>query len=599
MNELQSNDACMRALQSFHETVSPHAYEYLGAHKENGRTVFRVWAPHANAVWVCGEFGGWGTGAISMRRMTEGGVWEVEADAAAIGDGMPYQYRIQTGIKEIYQTDPYGYVLQHPYRTASVVCDINGYAWRDGGWMRYRSKRFTRERAVKQAINVYSLHLGSWMRNEERGEPLSYATLARELAPYVKQMGYTHISLLPIAEHFPDAAHGFLTCGYFAPSSCYGSPIDFMQFVDSMHEAGIGVLLEWTPAYFSKTTGGLATYDGEPLYEVPDGEGAVHRFDLTRPEVRSFLLSNAVYWIEKYHVDGLCAHGVQDGFFGELNDYLAAEYPDVMTVARNLEKTDGAQGFTFTQHAARMEFPLSYMQLDPLWRKFEHSKMVASVAGGMPCCEMVGVTHRDVSGGRGSLLSRMHGEYLRKFAGARLFLAYLMTVPGKKLLFMGSEIGSFSEWQADKQVEWFLTDYEQHAAMQRFCADLNHFYLEQPALWERDGRKDSFAWIDADNADHSIFSYRRRAGDGKELIIVLNFTPVAREDYLLAVPAEGVYEEVFNTNLKKYGGEDACTALAAETVFLKTRSSKHAVRIPVPPLSAVIYRRRESKEDAD
>lgn len=592
MEKSHSAERCAQTLQAFHTTYAPDAYELLGVHEENGRTVFRVWAPHADAVWVCGTFGSFGSSAIAMTRITNGGVWEAWAQTDTVPAGTVYRYRIQNGIKEIYQTDPYGYALQAPYQTASVVTDINGHVWRDGSWLKYRAKHFGNGRAVAQPINIYSLHLGSWMRNETKNEPLSFETLARELSSYVKQMGYTHISLLPLAEHFSDASHGFLTCGYFSPTSRHGSPRDLMRFVDSMHEAGIGVLMEWTATYFPKNAGGLASFDGDPLYEDGDGDGNIRHFDLTRPEVRSFLLSNAVYWIERYHIDGLCVHGPHGSFFGELNAYLAKHYPDVITVSRS-QDVSRSDGFTFLQNAARMEAPLSYMQTDPLWRKFDHAKMISSFTSDAKTCEIVGITHRDVSGGRGSLLSRMHGDYLQKFAGARLFLAYLMTLPGKKLLFMGSELGQFDEWRADKQTEWFLTEFEQHAMMQQYCAELGHFYLNQPALWERDGRSDCFAWIDVHNADHSIFSYRRRAADGKELIILLNFTPVVREDFLLAVPSEGVYDEVFNTNLKKYGGSDDHASRAVGTVYTPNRNARHAIRVTVPPLSAIIYQRRE------
>lgn len=594
MKTAQGADECTQALQKFHTDYAPNAYRYLGVHEENGRTVFRVWAPHATAAWVCGELGEWGAGTVAMSRVTEGGVWEAWVSSDTVPEGSVYRYRIQNGQKELYRTDPYGYALHAPYLTASVVVTgiLDRYAWRDKGWLAYRRGHFAKGRAASQPINIYSLHLASWMRNEEQGKPLSYEALARELSSYVKQMGYTHISLLSVAEYVFDPSQGSLTCGYFAPTARHGSPIDLMRFVDSMHEAGIGVLFEWTAAGFSKNAIDLARFDGDFLYESGDDCDNDFNFDLTRPEVRSFLLSNAVYWIEQYHADGLWIHGAEDGFFDEINAYLAKHYPDVITVLSTRGGAD-AGSFSFVQNAARMEAPLSYLQTDPLWRKYDHKKMVASFAVNESACEVVGITHRDVSDGKGSLINRMHGDYLQQFAGARLFLAYLMTLPQKKLLFMGSELGEFDEWRKDRQIQWFLTEFEQHALMQQYCAELGHFYLSHPALWERDGKSDGFAWIDADNADLSIFSYRRCATDGSALTVLLNFTPVERQDFLLSVPSEGIYDEVFNSDLKKYGGSTHPPPRAAEAFHTADHGARHAIRVTVPPLSAIIYQKRE------
>lgn len=593
------------AASAFHLGENCRSYEYLGAHRVGNTYVFRVWAPHADAVFLCGDFNGWDPESLPMKRVTGGGVWERSIPQTKSTVGSLYKYRIVSGEREFYKADPYGFSMQRPPDTASVVCEIDGYRWRDESWLEYRKSRFTRETATEQAINVYEVHLGSWMR-DKNWDSLSYSNLARELAPYLKQMGYTHVQIMPVCEYPYDGSWGYQICGFFAPTARYGSPQDLMRFVDSMHEAGIGVLLDWIPAYFPRDEHGLFEFDGEPLYECArddcgDDTYGMCLFDVSRAEVRSFLLSNAVYWIEKFHFDGLhvsaseaisklCANG-EDGaetFLCVLNDCLESAYPDAMTVS------DGADGLGFTLAWNRewASDTLLYVAKDPLWRKFEHGK----IADRQPLYHsgrgVLALSHNEVVHGKRSLLERMPGVYRQRFSNMRVLLTYQMTFPGKKLAFMGGELGQCCEWDSEGQVEWLLGEYELHAQLQEFCAELGQFYLENSPLWELDGKEGGFSWIDAEDADRSLYSYRRTDAAGRELIILLNFTPVERTEYLLRVPAEGVYEEVFSTDWKRFGGAEEDPQGAYQAEFENADENRYAIKINVPPLSARIFSRR-------
>ena len=621
----RSVDSSDQAPYFFHQGTSCRAYDYLGVHKTKRGYVFRVWAPNADEVWICGDFDEWRGREYPMQRITERGVWEIEISSPVIREGSLYKYLLRNGEKEIYKADPYGVRMQMPPETASVIYDLDGYEWRDEGWMKYRAERFTRDMVASQPINIYELHFASWIKGEDR-KSLSYADLARELASYVKQMGYTHVQLMSIAEHPCDGLWGYQVCGYFAPTSRFGSPKEFMQFVDVLHEAGIGVILDLALAHFPTDEHGLYEFDGQPLYGRADvTTWGTRAFDVGKNEVRSFLVSNAFYWAEKYHVDGLRADAVSSmlyldfgksagewtpncygdsrnleaiEFFRHLNRSLAREHPDVMMIAEestafpNVTSFEGdGLGFTLKWNMGWTNDSLSYIEKDPLWRKYEHEKLTFALSYSFDERYVLPISHDEVTHGKRSLLGKMPGKYSDQFSGARAYLAYQMTHPGKKLTFMGCEIGQFCEWNANGVIEWFLTEFETHAQFQQYCADLNHLYLENPALWERDGDRDGFAWIDADNADHSIYSYRRMDAKGDELIILLNFTPVVRRDFLLGVPAEGVYEEIFNSDAPKYGGVGFVNMGELEALPAALDNSSHAINITVPPLSAVIFRR--------
>ncbi len=613
----------------FHQGTNYRAYEYLGAHPVAGGFVFRVWAPNAEAVSVAGSFNNWDPTAYPMQRVTDGGVWEVTLPSATVKIGDSYKYVIRRGERLIYKADPYGTRMELPPATASIVFPIEGYTWHDAGWMKHRKGRFDRDHAATQPINVYEVHLGSWKRHED-GSLFSYTELGNELIPYLKQMGYTHIELMPVSEHPFDGSWGYQVCGHYAPTSRYGTPTEFMELVDRLHEAGIGVILDWVPAHFPKDAHGLYEFDGQPLYEYQGRDRMEHAgwgtrfFDVGREEVQSFLISNAVYWAREYHIDGLRVDAVASmlyldydrlpwewvpniyggnrnleavAFFRKLNSHMSHEYPDVMTVAEESTAWAGVTtfegeglGFTMKWNMGWMNDTLAYAAEDPLWRCDHHNKINFSLTYAFSEKFFLPISHDEVVHGKKSLLDRFPGEYDQKFAGARTFMTYMMTHPGKKLLFMGSELGMFREWDFEDQIEWFLLDYDRHRQLQLFNAELNHFYLEHPALWDHDDNWDTFRWIDADNREQSIFSYRRIGCDGRELVILLNFLPVKREEFLLAVPERGIYEELFNTDETRFGGEGNINLGPLKSEPCMLRGYGEAVRITVPPMGAVILR---------
>ncbi len=613
----------------FHQGSTVRAYDYLGVHRENAGYAFRVWAPNAEYVSVVGDFNGWKTDAAPMKKVTSG-IWEVILPKDDVKEGQNYKYCIRNHGRQFLKADPYAFAFQAPPETASVICDLDGYTWRDRGWMNYRKGKFCRGEAEKQPINIYEVHLGSWQR-KENGDYLTYSELAAELVHYVKQMGYTHIELMPVSEYPFDGSWGYQVCGYYAPTARFGTPKDFMAFVDSMHEAGIGVILDWVPAHFPKDAHGLYEFDGQPLYEYQgwdrmEQEGwGTRKFDLGREEVQSFLISNAVFWAEKYHVDGLRVDAVAAmlyldyekkpgewvpniygenkcleaiAFFRKLNSAMATHFPDLMMIAEestawgNVTSFENeGLGFTMKWNMGWMNDSLSYLKEDPLWRSSHHDKLTFSIMYSFGEKYVLPISHDEVVHLKKSLLDRNVGDYAQKFAGHRTFLTYMLTHPGKKLTFMGYEFGQFREWDFANRLEWFLLNYDMHAKTQLFVAELNHFYLQNPPLWELDATYDGFSWIDAENKEQSIFSYRRIDKEGNELIILLNFVPVRRDNFLLAVPVEGEYEEIFNTDDERFGGSGILNEGVRATVSCMLRGYSHAINVTVPPMSALIFRR--------
>ena len=438
------------------------------------------------------------------------------------------------------------------------------YPWRDGGWLSYRAKAFDKDAAADQPINIYEFHPDTCLVNES-GDPLPSEDYAREISSYVKQMGYTHVAISLVWEHTKDSDGTPSFC--FAPAARYGSPSDWMGFADSMHEAGIGVLLHWSPK----------------------------AFDLSLPAVQSFLLSNAVRWIEEYHVDGLLidskpprpeAAAASVAFLQRLTAHLRASHPDALTVLT--DAVDGVDA-SFTYHSTFASEALAYLQTDPLWRKYEHGRLTSCCTAPLPNTLLP--LSCDLIRGQG-FLDRMAGDYTAKFANARLLLALMMTVPGKKLLFSGYEFGQFRGWSEERPVEWFLTDFEAHAALQEYTAALNHLYLQSAPLWELDGSPCGFAWIDADNREESILSYRRIDKRGEELIVVLNFTPIAREDVITAVSRAGDYEIVFSSDCEHFGGSGRQSAGVYVSEPIPSFADQHAIHLSLPPLTALVLRRK-------
>ena len=644
----------------FHQGNNFRAYDYMGAHREGEETVFRVWAPNADAAFVTGDFCEWGD-AYPMQRITEGGIYELWIPNPTLGDTFRYKFLLRRNGMDYYKADPYGRYSECPPGTASVFFDTDGFAWHDAGWMAYRASHFSAEPArpapkkraadksaaaarpalsgktkdvYAQPINIYEVHAGSWKRHED-GRYYSYTELAEDLAPYVKQMGYTHVELLPVMEHPFDGSWGYQVCGYYAPTARFGTPLDFMHFVDKMHSAGIGVILDWVPAHFPKDAHGLYEFDGAPLYEYQGADRMEHRgwgtrrFDVGRNEVECFLISNADFWARIYHADGLRVDAVAsmlyldydkapgewipniygdnrcleaEAFFKKLNGHMRGAFPDVMMIAEESSawphvtgSPSEGLGFTMKWNMGWMNDTLDYISLDPVYRKFHHDKLTFSMMYAFGERYILPVSHDEVVHGKKSLLDRNPGDYDQKFAGDRALAGYMMTHPGKKLTFMGNEIGQFREWDYSGAIEWFLLDYEKHAKLQLYFAELNHFYLATPALWEQDDGWEGFQWIDADNRDDSVISYRRIARNGDELIAVIHFTPVRRENFCLFVPKAGQYQEVFNSDEARFGGTDVRNPAPLTARPMEGGRLPYAVSVTLPPLSAVFFVRKKPR----
>ncbi|MGM9683623.1 MAG: 1,4-alpha-glucan branching protein GlgB [Eubacteriales bacterium] len=608
----------------FHQGTNYRAYEYMGAHRSANGYVFRVWAPNADNVYLVGDFNGWGE-SDPMERITDGGIWEISVGDGKLSDGSLYKFKIRNGEKEIYKADPYAFECEHPPRTASVITSST-YKWRDAGWLAYRRKNAAHY--YSSPLSIYEVHLGSWKRHAD-GTYYSYRESAAELAPYVKQMGYTHIELMPVMEHPFDGSWGYQICGYYAPTSRFGTPDDFRAFVDTMHEAGIGVILDWVPAHFPKDDYGLCEFDGQPLYEYQGEDRMEHagwgtrRFDVGRNEVESFLVSNALYWLGEFHADGLRVDAVASmlyldydkkpgewvpniyggnkcleavSFFGKLNSAVKSAYPDVLMIAEestafaNVTTFDnGGLGFDLKWNMGWMNDTLAYAAKDPIFRKYEHEKTTFSMTYAFSEKYILPISHDEVVHGKKSFLDKMPGDYWQKFANTRAFAAFMMTHPGKKLMFMGCEIGQFREWDFEGSIEWFLLDYESHAKLQRYFAELNQLYLRTPALWQNDSDWNGFCWIDADNRDDSIISYRRTDRAGKEVIVVINFTPVTRRDFTLGVPYAGNYGEIFNSDDERYGGSGVLNPGTLKSTGEPWRALPDSLKINVPPLGAAMF----------
>lgn len=619
----------------FHQGTNFCAYDYLGAHLTEEGFVFRTWAPHAERAFVTGDFNGWSE-SLEMKKVTDGGVWEavLGRGEAEFGEFSNYKYKFITPHGEIYKSDPYAFHFETPPATSSKFYDIEGYEWNDEGWLCEREKKM--KNPYDKPLNIYEVHILSWKTHED-GTPLTYLELAKELPPYVKQMGYTHVELMPVMEHPFAGSWGYQVCGYYAPTSRLGTPKDFMVLVDKLHQAGIGVILDWVPAHFPKDAHGLYEFDGEPLYEYQGVDKMEHkswgtrRFDVGRNEVECFLVSNALFWVKKYHADGLRVDAVASmiyldydkrpgewlpnsegdnrcleaiSFFRKLNSFMKNECPDVMMIAeestawKNVTRFDDGDGLGFTMkwNMGWMNDLLSYIATDPYFRKYNHDRLTFSLMYAFSENYVLPVSHDEVVHGKKSFLDKMPGDYDMKFSGAKAFMTYIMAHPGKKLSFMGCEIGQFREWDYEGSIEWFLLDYEKHAKLQHFVSDLNHLYLSHKEFWECDGSWEGFRWIDADNRDESIISLRRIDKSGSEIIVVLNFTPVRRDRFNLGVPERGKYEVLLCSDDAKYGGSGerkpgAMTAFACKGY--KQNGLDFALEFSLAPLSAYVLKRKE------
>ncbi|MGN0985448.1 MAG: 1,4-alpha-glucan branching protein GlgB [Candidatus Enterenecus sp.] len=616
------------SLKAFREGSCTNAYQFMGCHRQTlgGQEghVFRVWAPHARSVRVLGRFNDWDRNAPVMDPIGDG-IWEKFIPGVEQFDEYKYYIERPDG-SFVFKSDPYGFHACTRPENASKVFDLEGFHWTDGAYRRARAHK----KPVKSPINIYELHLGSWRLHED-GTRLSYVECAEEIVRYVKDMGYTHIELLPISEYPYDPSWGYQVTGYYAPTSRYGTPHDFMRFVDICHNAGIGVILDWVGAHFPKDEQGLYEFDGGCCYEPSDPLMKEHPdwgtriFDYGRYEVRSFLMSNVLYWLDLYHIDGIRVdavasmlyldYGRQNGQWrrnrngGNINleavkflqDMNAAAFtfdPAVLMIAE--ESTafpmvtrpgyDGGLGFGFKWNMGWMHDMVDYMSTDPLFRKGRHNNITFSLTYAFSENFILPLSHDEVVHGKCSLLNKMPGDYDEKFQNLRAFYGYMMTHPGKKLLFMGGEFGQFIEWDEKKQLDWFLLDYDKHRQLHDYVRDLNHFYLDHPALWQNDGDWKGFQWIACDDNAQSVIAFRRIDAKGKELIVVCNFCPVERKKYAIGVPKAGKYKPVLSSDAAKYGG----TGTRLRTVTAKEEPMHgldYSVELTLPPLSTVFYER--------
>ena len=611
-------------LKRFQSEPAPDAFRYLGCHLADGEGyVFRVWAPNAEAVHVVGAFNFWNPEDLPMQPIGAG-VWEAVSVYAKAGQAYKYCVTGRSGCT-VYKTDPYGRRCCALPETSSIICPPTQFPWHDAA---YRA-RTAKQTAISRPVNIYEVHAGSWKRHED-GSYLSYEELAAELVPYVRDMGYTHIELLPIMEYPYDPSWGYQVTCYFAPTHRYGTPEQLMQFVDACHKAGLGVILDWVPAHFPKDENGLFEFDGSCCYELSDPSMNEHPdwttriYDYGKPEVQSFLISNACYWLSEFHVDGIRVDAVASMLYLDYNrkqfkpnryggrenleaiDFLrnlnAAAFqadPAVMMIAE--ESTafpmitrpayDGGLGFLFKWNMGWMNDMLKYMSLDPLWRKGDHNALTFSMTYAYSENFILPLSHDEVVHGKCSLINKMPGNYDDKFNNLRVFFAYQMAHPGKKLNFMGNEFAQFIEWNYKQGLDWLLLDYDRHRQMQSFVRTLNHFYLENRCLWENDSDWDGFRWLSCDDRDNSVIAFRRRSRKGQELIAVCNFCPVLREDYRLPLPKAGWYRPVLNTDDAKFGGYDfQPAAVHAEKEKQPQGEYAYSGRFRIPPMSVCFYK---------
>jgi len=598
-------------------------YRKMGAHPNKQGCWFGTWAPHATEVSVIGTFNKWNPEAHPMKRV-DAGLWEVYIRGAKPGDA--YKFRVQRGANAADKTDPYGFAMEPPASggsftegLSSIVTELD-YEWSDGDWMDTREGPET----LKKPISVYEVHLGSW-KHGDPGESLDYRAIAEPLAKYVKDMGFTHVELMPVMEHPYYGSWGYQVVGFYAPTHRFGSPADFKYLVDTLHQHGIGVILDWVPGHFAPDPQGLVYFDGSTLYEYDDPQMRHHPdwgtlvFDYNKPGVRNFLVGNALFWLDEYHIDGLRVDAVASmlyrdysrgenwspnmfggrenleakDFLKQMNEAVFAHYPTAITLAEESTAYPGVSaptyndglGFLYKWNMGWMHDTLLYMSKDPVHRKYHHDSLTFSLVYAFSEQYMLPLSHDEVVHGKGSMWNKMPGDAWQKAANLRLFYGHMMGHPGKKLLFMGNEFGQHREWNHNHSVDWHLLDEPLHQHLQQWVKDLLTLYQEHPALWD-DG-PGGFEWIDFHDAENSVLSYRRINGD-EELIFVLNLTPISRQNYRLGLPSEGRWEEVLNSDASMYGGGGMGNYGGVDTTPVPFHGRPFSAVLTLPPLSMLI-----------
>lgn len=616
-------DISERDIYLFHQGTNSYAYKMLGAHLIsrgwNRGVRFALWCPDVKRVSVVGDFNGWDGSRSPMKRIGDSWIWTLFVPEAKELD--LYKYEIETYDGRIFlKADPYAFYSELRPNTASVVYDLDRYRWTDARWQQKKSG----ERSYERPMNIYEVHIGSW-RQKGNGDFLTYRDLIDELIPYVMEMGYTHIQLLPVCEHPYDGSWGYQVTGYYSLTSRYGFPEDFMYFVDMCHRNDIGVILDWVPAHFPRDAHGLARFNGGPLYEHPDPRRGEHPhwgtliFDFGRNEVRNFLISNAMFWLDKYHIDGFridavasmlyLDYGKRGGewlpnryggnenleaidFMKKLNEEVFRVFPTALMIAEESTAWPmvtkptylGGLGYNYKWNMGWMNDILKFMSLDPIHRKWYHNLLTFSMTYAFSENYVLPLSHDEVVHGKCSLIGKMPGSYYEKFASLRLLYGYMMTHPGKKLMFMGGEFGQFIEWDYKKSLDWHLLEYDMHKKLWNYVKGLNRFYLENSCLWEIDYSWEGFKWIDANNYSHSIISFIRQGEEEDNfLVVVCNFTPVKYEKYRIGVPILGEYKEVLNSDDEVYGGNGNKNGKIIEADRESWHYRPYSVAIPFPP----------------
>ena len=635
---MKTSDLSEFDLYLFHQGTNFHAYEMLGAHfvEQDGKkgVRFAVWAPHAKSVSVVGDFNEWDTRRNKMKKIHDGEIWCVFIEGLEQETVYKYAIRPQWGGPHIMKADPYGFFAEKKPQTASKVYDFSGYEWHDGEWYEQKKK----QRSYEGPMLTYEVHLGSWRRTLEGGY-LSYRELADQLIKYVKDMHYTHLELMPLCEHPYDGSWGYQATGYYAVTSRYGKPEDFMYLVDKAHENGISIIMDWVPGHFCKDDQGLRHFDGQTLYESDNEQRAENwewgttNFDYGRTEVQSFLISNALFWLEEFHIDGLRIDAVanmlylnyarKDGewqpnkygdtgnleamdFIKKLNETVFKYHPNALMIAE--ESTSwpliskpvyaGGMGFNYKWNMGWMNDMLDYMSLDPVYRKWNQDKLTFSLMYAFSENFVLPLSHDEVVHGKCSLISKMPGDYWQKFAGLRTFFAYWMAHPGKKLLFMGGEFGQFIEWNFDDSLDWHLVEqYPMHTKMQEYSLELNGFYNDNKPFWQVDFDWNGFEWIDCNDTDNSIVSFVRKAENSDDFIVVIcNFTPEVHRDYRVGMPRQGTYHEVFNSDAERFGGSGVENSGDLVTQNIPWQEKGQSLSLTIPPLATIYLRLANAPE---